>query len=70
MINNQDEAEAVLTHTESRYDIYFKVIGKSIFDIFELTLYPKPTLMVKEELNIPKPMLTELDKHFTIINQQ
>lgn len=69
IINNHDKAEKVLKETENRYDIYFKVIGKSIFDVFELTLYPKPTLIIKEDLRIPKPMLIELDKDFTIITR-
>ena len=60
------EAAKKLEEIENKYDIFFVVNNKQIWDYFELNFSPALVLKIKENTNLPFTLINDLQKDFRV----
>ena len=60
------EAAKKLEDIQSKYDIFFTVNNKQIWDYFELNFSPALVLKIKENSNLPFTLINDLKKDFQV----
>jgi len=63
------EAAKKLEEIQAKYDIFFIVNNKNIWDYFELNFNPALTLKIKENSNLPFTLINDLKKDFKVIER-
>jgi hypothetical protein len=68
MSKNDIPAEAAkkIEDIQHKYDIFFRVNNKKIWDYFDLDLTPDVTLKLKENTNLPFTLVNDLKKYFEV----
>ncbi|MFI5162546.1 MAG: hypothetical protein ACHQHN_14800 [Sphingobacteriales bacterium] len=64
------EAAQKLEAIQEKYDIFFRVQEKRIWDYFELNFNPYATLVLKENCKVPFTLINDLKKEFPLIEQK